>query len=57
MTGVLKPSVWDIDTVSTVQRYCYSAHCDFGSLCTQNGTVIFLFYCDKTFESNSEWGD
>jgi len=57
VTGVLKPSVWDIDTVSTVQRYCYSAHCDFGSLCTQNGTVIFLFYCDKTFESNSEWGD
>ena len=23
-------------------------HSDFGSMCIQNGTVMFLFYCDKT---------
>jgi hypothetical protein len=35
----------------------FQLHSDFGFVCIQNGTEIFLFYCDKiTWDISSVWG-
>jgi hypothetical protein len=49
--------VWDLPTVSPLQRLVAQVHSDFGSRCIQNGRLIFLFIVTKLWYSSREGGE